>query len=95
MNAYGELVFPALALFSASLVLTAISIWVAGRVAPWFLREAFEPPTVRSFFLDPWADADQSRERIVTSAIALAIVLLVLLSVAVAARFMGIAAAGF
>jgi len=91
MSVYGELVFPALALFSASLVLTAISLWIAGRLAPWFLQEAAEPPSVRSYFLDPMADVDMTRVRIVTMLIATAIMLFALLIIAIAVRFGGVA----
>lgn len=95
MNAVGELLFPGLLIFSASLVLTAFSLWTAGRLTPWFLKEGCEPPTVRSYFLDPWADTEQSKHRIVTSAIAVAILLAALLAVAVTARIMGISPANF
>ncbi|MDP3737419.1 MAG: hypothetical protein Q8R02_08510 [Hyphomonadaceae bacterium] len=95
MNVVGELLFPGLALFSASLVLTAFSIWIAGRMTPWFLNEAGDPPSVRSYFLDPWADTEQSKQRIVTSAIAVAVLLASLLAVAVTARIMGISPATF
>jgi hypothetical protein len=91
MNVYAGLVFPALALFSASLVLTAVSLWLAGRVAPWFLKEAIEPPTVRSYFLDPMADVDMTRVRVVTMLIATAIMLFALLIIAIAVRFGGVA----
>jgi hypothetical protein len=91
MNAFGELVFPAFAFFAASLVLTAISLWIGGRLAPWFLKEAVEPPSVRSYFLDPMADIDVNRARMVTLGIATAIMLFVLLVIAVAVRFGGVA----
>lgn len=91
MNAFGGLVFPALALFLASLVLTAVSLWIGGRLAPWFLRESVEPPSVRSYFLDPMADIDVNRARMVTLGIATAIMLFVLLVIAVAVRFGGVA----
>jgi hypothetical protein len=90
MNAVGELVFPAFGLFLASLVLTAISLWVGGRLAPWFLKEAVEPPSVRSYFLDPMADIDLTRVRLVTMLIATAIMLFALLLIAIAVRFGGV-----
>jgi hypothetical protein len=90
MNAFGELVFPAFALFMASLVLTAVSLWVGGRLAPWFLKEAVEPPSVRSYFLDPMADVDLDKARMVTLGIATAIMLFALLVIAVAVRFGGV-----
>jgi hypothetical protein len=90
MSAFGELVFPAFALFSASLVLTVISLWIAGRLAPWFLQEKTEPPSVRSYFLDPMADVDITRVRMVTMLIATAIMLFALLIIAIAVRFGGV-----
>ena len=91
MNAVGELVFPAFGLFSASVVLTVISLWIAGRLTPWFLQEAIEPPSVRSYFLDPMADMDMTKVRIVTMLIATAIMLFTLLVIAIAVRFGGVA----
>ena len=91
MNAEVAMVFPAIMLFSASLGLTGISLWLGGKMAPWFLKEGFEPPTVRSYFLDLNADTDMSRGRVVTALIALAIMLVALLAMAIAVKFGGIA----
>jgi hypothetical protein len=89
MNALNELVFPGVALFFASLVLTSFSLWLAGRLTPWFLQEAIEPPTLRSYFLEPSADMDLNRVRFVTIGIASAIMLAVLLALAITVRFGG------
>ena len=86
MTAVGELVFPGVALFLASLVLTAFSLWIAGRLTPWFMQEAVDPPSIRSYFLDPTADTDMNRTRMITMLIASAIMLAVLLAMAVAVR---------
>ena len=67
MNAEVAMVFPAIVLFSISLVLTGVSLWVGGKLAPWFLKEGFEPPTVRSYFLDLNAEMDMTRGRVVTA----------------------------
>lgn len=91
MNAEVAMVFPAIVLFSISLVLTGVSLWVGGKLAPWFLKEGFEPPTVSSYFTDMRADMDFDRGRVVTALIALAIMLTVLLAMAVAVKFGGIA----
>lgn len=91
MNAEVAMVFPAIMLFSASLILTGASLWLGGKMAPWFLKEGFEPPTVRSYFLDLNADTDMTRGRVVTALIALAIMLAALLVMAVAVKFGGIA----
>jgi len=87
MNALDELVFPGVALFFASLVLTTISLWVAGRLTPWFMQEAVDPPSLRSYFLEPSADMSLNRVRFTTMGIAAAIMLAVLLVLAIAIRF--------
>mgnify|MGYP000848995111 FL=1 len=91
MNAEIAMVFPAIMLFSASLVLTGVSLWLGGKMAPWFLKEGFEPPTVRSYFLDLNAVTEMTRGRVVTALIALAIMLSALLVMAIAVKFGGIA----
>ena len=91
MNADLAIVFPAIVLFSVSLVLTGISLWMGGKLAPWFLDESFEPQTVRSYFMDLSADMEISRGRVVTALIALAIMLAALLVIATAVKFGGIA----
>lgn len=91
MNAELGLVFPTIALFSASLVLTGISLWLGGKLAPWFLNEGFDPPSVRSYFLDLNADTEMTRGRVVTALIALAIMLAALLVISVVVKFGGIA----
>ena len=90
MNADVGLVFPAVALFSASLVLTAVSLWIGGRLAPWFLKETIEPPTVRSYFLDLWADTNLTKARMVTALIAMAFMLASLLIIAVLMKIGGV-----
>jgi hypothetical protein len=91
MSAVGELLVPGLALFSVSVLLTAASLWIAGRLAPWFLQEAVERPTVRSYFLDPMAEAGMTRARVVTMLIATGIMLFALLIIAIAVKFGGVA----
>lgn len=90
MNAELGMVFPSIVLFSLSLVLTGLSLWAGGRLAPWFLKESFEPPTVRSYFMDFGAEMDLTRGRVVTALIALAIMLTTLLAMAVLVKFGGI-----
>ena len=68
----------ALALFVPSLALTVGSLWLAARLAPWFLKERFRPLAVRSFFLDFNAEAELDRARMMTLAIAGAIILAVI-----------------
>jgi hypothetical protein len=89
MNALDELVFPGVLLFFASLVLTSFSLWIAGRLTPWFLQEAVQPPSLRSYFLEPSADVGLDRVRFTTLGIASAIMLAVLLALAIAVRFGG------
>lgn len=90
MNADVAMVFPAIVLFSASLFLTGLSLWVGGKLAPWFMGEGFEPPTVRSYFTDLSADMDITKGRVVTALIAMAFMLATLLTMAIAVKFGGI-----
>jgi hypothetical protein len=89
MNAVVVQAFPAIALFVWALALTACSLWMAGRIAPWFLKAEFEPPTLRSFFLEPLADTQMTQARTITAVVAFAILLAAMLSIAVAARVLG------
>lgn len=91
MNADAAMVFPAIVLFSASFLLTGVSLWVGGKLAPWFMGEGFEPPTVRSYFTDLSADMDLTKGRVVMALIALAIMLTALLVMAIVVKFGGIA----
>jgi hypothetical protein len=90
MNAEVAMVFPSIVLVGASLVLTGVSLWLGGKLAPWFLKESFEPPTVRSYFLDLGAEIDMSRGRVVTFLIASAIMLATLLAMSVMVKFGGV-----
>lgn len=80
-----------LALFIASLALTAGALWLAARIAPWFLQQNFEPPTVRSFLFDFAAEADVTQARMTTMMLAAAILLAVLTPVVCVIRFGGFA----
>jgi hypothetical protein len=89
MNALLDTVFPAFAIFCAGFALTASSLWLAGRMAPWFLKEAVAPPPVKSYFMDLWADTHMTRERAVTGLIAVALVLFAVLTLAIFSRLIG------
>jgi hypothetical protein len=91
MNVDVGLWFPGLALFSIIVVLTAVSLWIAGRMTPWFLQESVEPPSVRSYFLDLSADTDLTKARVFSALIAFAIMLAMPLVIAIAVRAGGIA----
>jgi hypothetical protein len=90
MNADIGLLFPTLVMFVASLAMTGIALWLGGRMAPWFLKERCEPPTVRSYFIDPGAESHLTSARIVTALAAMAILLAMLLAIAVAVRYGGV-----
>ncbi len=90
IDSIGPLGF-ALALFIPSLALTAGSLWLAARLAPWFLKERFRPLAVRSFFLDFNAEAELDRSRMMTLAVAGAIILAVLVPIVSIIRFGGFA----
>lgn len=83
--------FPAASMFLASIVATAFSLWIGTRAAPWFLNERCEPPTVRSYFLDPAADLEMTRVRVVAALLAAAILMTMLLGVALAVKVGGFA----
>lgn len=80
-----------LMLFIPCLALTAGALWLAARMAPWFLQQRFEPPTVRSFFFDFVAEAELTQARVTTMVLAAAIVLAVLTHVVCVIRFGGFA----
>jgi hypothetical protein len=64
---------------------------VGGKLAPWFMGEGFQAPSVRSYFTDLSADLELTKGRVVTAMIALAVMLTVLLVMTVAVKFGGIA----
>jgi hypothetical protein len=80
---------PTVGLLTLSFMMTAASLWVGGRLTPWFLQEAVEAPTLKSFFFSFEADAQFDRVRMATGGLALAVMLAALLIIAVAARLMG------
>jgi hypothetical protein len=90
MNAELAVVFPAVSMFLVSLVATAFSLFLGTRMAPWFVNERCEPPTVRSYFLDPAADTEMTRVRVVSALIAAAILLGMLLVMALAVKVGGV-----
>jgi len=91
MNAELAQVFPAITLFLISLLLTASCLWVAGKLTPWFTGDRSDIPTVRSYFLEPAAEQTMTRTRVVTMLIAVALLLTILLTMACAVRFGGVA----
>jgi len=91
MNAELAQVFPAITLFLISVVLTASCLWVAGKLTPWFTGTRSDIPTVRSYFLEPVAEQAMTSTRLVTLMIAAALLLAILLTMAIAIRFGGVA----
>ena len=91
MNAELAQVFPALTLFLISVVLTASCLWVAGKLTRWFTGTRSDIPTVRSYFLEPAAEQAMTPTRLVTLMIAAALLLAILLTMAIAVRFGGVA----
>lgn len=84
----GDLI-PTMTLLALSVVLTAASLWAGGRLAPWFLQETVEAPTLKSFFFSFEADTEFDRVRMAVCGLGLAVMLAVLLAVAIGARLMG------
>jgi hypothetical protein len=82
-------VLPTFALLTLSILLTAASLWIGARLTPWFLQEAVEAPTLRSFFFSIEAERNLDRVRLTTGALGLAVMLAILLALAIAARVMG------
>jgi hypothetical protein len=82
-------VLPTFGLLTLSIVLTAASLWIGGRLTPWFLQETVKAPTLRSFFFSLEADRNFDRVRLTTGALGLAVMLALLLALAIAARVMG------
>ncbi len=80
-------------MFSAGLVARAFSLSIRTRAAPWFLNERCAPPTVRSYFLEPAADPELTRVRVVAARVAAAILMTMLLGVALAVKVGGFALA--
>jgi hypothetical protein len=82
-------VLPTFALLTLSIMLTAASLWIGGRLTPWFLQESIEAPTLRSFFFSLEADRNFDRVRLTTGALGFAVMLAMLLALAIAARVIG------
>jgi hypothetical protein len=82
-------VLPTFGLLTLSIVLTAASLWVGGRLTPWFLQETVEAPTLRSFFFSLEADRNFDRVRLTTGALGFAVMLAILLVIAIVARTIG------
>lgn len=81
---------PVMVLLLASVLMAVASLWIGARLAPWFLKERCDPPTVRSYFFQPEAEMSLTRARIVTALAAMAVLLAMLLVLAVAVRFAGV-----
>jgi len=91
MNGELAIVFPAVAMFFASVAATAFSLWIGTRTAQWFLNERCERPTVRSYFFNPAADIEMTRVRVVAVLVAAAILMTMLLAMALAVKVGGVA----
>jgi hypothetical protein len=69
--------------------MTAASLWVGGRLAPWFLSEAVEAPSVRTLLLSATASADFFRVRVAACLLAAVVMLAGLLAILITARLLG------
>ncbi len=90
MNAIVEGGFQSALLLVGTFSLVTGSLWIAGRLAPWFLQQAYAPPPVMSWFTDFEADLTVDRPRIVVGLIAFAITLFAMLSLALVVRLSGL-----
>jgi len=84
--------FPAVAIFCVGVAFTLFSLWAAGRIAPWFLQQSFEPPTIRSYFFDAGAEMELTPQRATIALIALAMCLALILAPILVARTAGLLA---
>ena len=90
MNAVLENWFPSTLLLVGAFGIVLGSLWLAGRLAPWFLQQDYRPPPVLSWFTDFESDLVLDRPRIVIGLIAFALTLFAVLSMALAARLTGL-----
>ncbi len=90
MNAILENGFQSALLLVGTFALVTGSLWLAGRLAPWFLKQDYAPPPVLSWFTDFEADLAIDRPRIVVGLIAFAITLFAMLSIAIVVRLAGL-----
>jgi len=90
MNAILENGFQSVVLLVGTFGLVTVSLWLAGRMAPWFLRQSYEAPPVVSWFTDFEADLTVDRPRMVVGLIAFAITLFAMLTLAIVVRLTGL-----
>lgn len=88
INVAGD-VLPTMVLLGLSIVLTAVSLWTGGRLAPWFLQETVEAPSLKSFFFSFDADTNFDRVRMAVCGLGFAVMLAILLAIAIGARLIG------
>lgn len=76
-----------LSILLASCLMTAASVWAAGRLAPIVLGKSFRPQSLRDYFLKD--DGDVSQSGYVMIMLSAAVLLSMMLVVTLAARAMG------
>lgn len=89
MNAILENGFQSALLLVGTFALVTGSLWLAGRLAPWFLKQTYDAPPVMSWFTDFEADMTADRPRMVVGLIAFAITLFAMLTLALVVRLTG------
>lgn len=92
MNAILENGFQSVLLLAGTFALVTASLWLAGRLAPWFLRQDYDAPPLFSWFTDFEADLAADRPRMVVGLIAFAITLFAMLTLAIVVRLTGLSA---
>jgi hypothetical protein len=73
----------------AAIAMTSVSLWAGGRLAPWFLSEAVEAPSVRTLLLSIEDGAGFFRVRVTACMLAAAMMMAALLTILIAARLFG------
>jgi hypothetical protein len=92
MNAVLDNWFQSSLLIIGTFALVAGSLWLATRLAPWFLQRDYDAPPLTSWFTDFESDLVLDRARIVVGLLAFALTLFAMLSVAIVVRLLGVSA---
>lgn len=91
MNVIAENWFLSILILFGTFGLVSASLWIGGRLAPWFLQAPYAAPPVLSYFTDFDSDLSFDRARMTVGAIALAVTLFAILSIGIVARLLGLA----
>jgi hypothetical protein len=88
MTAVDTLAFSQLVILLASCLMTAASVWTAGRLAPIVLGKEFKPESFREYFFKD--DGDMSQSGYVMIMLSAAVLLTMLIALTLAAKVFGL-----